>query len=80
MIGEKSLERFKNEASEVEQFSLGYAQKIVKEEISKICDLTKKQKQLKTFSKRCCEKIVEQPFEYGCRKTRKSSKKASYKK
>ena len=80
LIGEKSLERFKYEASETEQFSLGYAQKIVKEEISKICDLTKKQKQLKTFSKRCCEKIVEQPFEYGCRKTRKSSKKASYKK
>ena len=80
LIGEKALDRFNNEATGAAEFSLGYAHRIVKEEISKICDLTRKQKQLKSFSKRCCEKIIEHPLEYGCRTTRKSSKKKSYKK
>jgi hypothetical protein len=81
LVGEKALERFNNESLEVERYSLGYAHRLVKEEISKICDLTKKQKQLKTFSKRCCEKVVEQPVDYGCsRTTRKSYKRKSYKK
>ena len=80
LIGEKSLDRFTSEATGIEELSLGYAHKIVKEEISKICDLTRKQKQLKSFNKRCCDKIIEQPLDYGCRKTQKSSKKNSYKK
>ena len=80
LIGEKALERFNVEATEFEKYSLGCAHKLVKEEISKICDLTRKQKQLKSFSKKCCDKIIEQPLEYGCRKTQKSSKKYSYKK
>lgn len=79
-IGEKALDRFNLEATGSAEYSLGYAQRIVKEEISKICDLTRKQKQLKTFTKRCCEKIVDQPFEYGCKTVRKTPKRNSYKK
>ncbi|XP_074360256.1 uncharacterized protein LOC141700375 [Apium graveolens] len=81
LVGLKALERFNLEATGPAEYSLAYAQRIVKEEISKICDLTKKQKQLKSFSKQCCEKIVEKPFEYGCRKSsyKKHYRKKSYK-
>lgn len=78
-VGEKALDRFNTERSHSTEYSLGFAHKIVKEEISKVCNLTRKQKQLKSFSKKCCEKIVEQPCEYGCKTSSKSYKK-KYKK
>ena len=51
IIGEKALTRFRHEANGTSIYSLGFAAKIVKEELSKICDLSKKQKKLKKFNK-----------------------------
>ena len=70
IIGEKALTRFRHEANGTSIYSLGFAAKIVKEELSKICDLSKKQKKLKKFNKKCCS-IGEASTEYGCKKTSK---------
>nr|BCW03860.1 capsid protein [Cauliflower mosaic virus] len=79
IIGEKALTRFRNEANGATTYSLGFALKIVKEELSKICDFTKKQKKLKKFNKRCCS-IAEASVEYGCKKSEKKKYLKRYKK
>ncbi|KAL8237664.1 hypothetical protein R6Q59_018745 [Mikania micrantha] len=71
--------------------SLGLATRIVKEEISLHCDFSNKQKQLKKFNKKCCEKLTEdQQNLFGCsankdkkyfkNKYKKRYKQTSYKK
>nr|BAO53546.1 capsid protein [Cauliflower mosaic virus] len=79
IIGEKALTRFRHEANGTSIYSLGFAAKIVKEELSKICDLSKKQKKLKKFNKKCCS-IGEASVEYGCKKTSKKKYHKRYKK
>lgn len=48
---------------------------MVKEELSKVCELTKKQKRLKAFSKNCCKDLAEPSLEYGCKPTYKKKMK-----
>ncbi|KAJ9543839.1 hypothetical protein OSB04_023546 [Centaurea solstitialis] len=63
------------EASNAALYSLGFAHRIVKEEVSKFCDLTKKQKKLKAFTKKRCEKVSDQIYDYGSRPTKKKNHK-----
>ncbi|AAW56088.1 capsid protein [Horseradish latent virus] len=65
-VGAKAQQRYKEEATGAMKYSLGFANKIVKEELKKVCELTRLQKKLKKFRKTCC-KQVEERLEYGCR-------------
>ena len=67
IVGEKAKERWNKEKTSLTQHSLGFATKIVKEEIAVYCDFSNKQKQLKRFNKNCCEKLTETPqLTFGC--------------
>lgn len=47
---------------------LDSAHRLVKEEITKICSLSKTQKKLKKFNKSCCPKLVDDlTLDYGCK-------------
>lgn len=75
IVGEKSRLRFEQERSAASKMSLAFAQRIVKDEIKKICDLSKTQKKLKKFNKSCCPSLIEtQRLEYGCSTTYKKKK------
>ncbi|QED42828.1 coat protein [Silene caulimovirus A] len=76
IVGKDATKRFESEATNVTSYSLAFAQKLIKEELSKICEATKKQKKLKKFNKKCCP-AFEKPFEYGC-KISYSKKKKKY--
>lgn len=82
-VGTKAQQRFKNEAIGSLKYSLGFATRIVKEELSKVCELSKLQKKLKKFRKTCCNQVKER-LEHGCRpiskKTKRKTKLRKYKK
>ena len=65
-VSEKVLQRYKNEAVGPLIYSFGFAKRLVQEELSKICELTRVQKKLKKFNKKCCKGVTEKPTEYGC--------------
>ena len=77
IVGTKALEKFR-EAKAPMTHSLGYAIKLVNEELQLICKLTKQQKRLKKFNKRCCGIIGEKPTDYGCKPVYKKSSKKKY--
>ena len=77
-VGDKASTRFKNEAKAPMHMSLGLAMKLVSEEISQICELSKKQKKLKKFNKKCCSFLADESTEFGCKPEKKYKK--SYKK
>lgn len=79
IVGEKAHNRFLIESSSTAEFSLGFAQRIIKEEISEVCDLSRTQRRLKKFSKKCCKSIQEPSLEYGCKPTRKKIRKQKQK-
>nr|CAH68828.1 coat protein [Carnation etched ring virus] len=78
IVGEKASKRFEEEASAATSYSLGFAHKLVNEELAKICELSKKQKKLKRFNKNCCS-TFEKPYEYGCKPSYSKKKKYSKK-
>nr|BBD88602.1 coat protein [Carnation etched ring virus] len=78
IVGEKASKRFEEEASAATSYSLGFAHKLVNEELTKICELSKKQKKLKRFNKNCCS-TFEKPYEYGCKPSYSKKKKYSKK-
>lgn len=86
IVGEKATNIFKEKAVPPMHMSLGYAMKIVTDEIGTICELNKKQKRLKKFNKKCCSFLTEPTTEFGCkpekkfRKKQKPYKKKFYKK
>ncbi|MFS7941062.1 hypothetical protein Hanom_Chr05g00471761 [Helianthus anomalus] len=51
IVGEKAKERWNKEKNQFTMHSLGFATRIVKEEIGAYCDFSNKQKQLKRFNK-----------------------------
>lgn len=78
IVGEKASKRFEEEASPTTSYSLGFAHKLVNEELAKICELSKKQKKLKRFNKQCCN-TFEKSYEYGCKSSYSKKKKYSKK-
>ncbi|KAI3786355.1 hypothetical protein L1987_39970 [Smallanthus sonchifolius] len=67
IVGEKAKERWNKEKNNLTMHSLGFATRIVKEEIVVYCDLSNKQKQLKRFNKSCCKNLTEEPqLSFGC--------------
>ncbi|XP_035845941.1 uncharacterized protein LOC118479229 [Helianthus annuus] len=71
IVGEKAKERWNKEKNQFKMHSLGFATRIVKEEIASYCDLSNKQKQLKRFNKDCCKKLAELPqLSFGCEPTK----------
>lgn len=71
IVGEKALQRFKESARAPMTHSIGYAIKLVKEELASICELTKTQKKLKKFNKKCCKSVEDKSTDYGCKPTYK---------
>ncbi|ACB69766.1 coat protein [Lamium leaf distortion virus] len=63
-------------------YSIGHAEKLVREEITKICELSQQQKKLKKISKKCCNKIANKSTDIGCYTTKsyKKKKKKKFKK
>lgn len=80
LVGEKALKTFKETAIPPMHMSLGLAMKIVSEEINSICELSKKQKRLKKFNKKCCSFLAEPTTEFGCKPEKKFHKKKFSKK
>jgi len=67
IVGDKAKERWNKEKTGLTMHSLGFATRIVKEEIAAYCDFSNKQKQLKKFNKRCCERLIEsEQILFGC--------------
>lgn len=68
IVGEIARSRYEAESNSYTKQSLAYAHKLVKEEITKICNLSKTQKKLKKFNKSCCPKLVDDlTLDYGCK-------------
>ncbi|ALD49089.1 ORF4 [Atractylodes mild mottle virus] len=81
IVGSKSLERYKSEKTVVLETSIAYADRITREEISKVCEFSKQQKRLKKFNKNCCAGLVEdQNLEFGCSISKSNRKKKSFSK
>nr|WOA03488.1 coat protein [Atractylodes mild mottle virus] len=80
-VGSKCLERYRSEKTIVLETSLAYADRLVREEISKICELTKQQKRLKKFNKNCCPGLVDDhSLEFGCSISKTYKKKKGFSK
>lgn len=75
VVGEKVFKDFKEKAQPPMHMSLGYAMKLISEEISKVCELSKTQKRLKKFNKKCCSFLGEPTTEFGCKPEKKYQKK-----
>lgn len=81
IVGEICRLRYDKEGTEYTKHSLAFAHKIVKEEITKICNLSKTQKKLKKFNKNCCPKLIDDyKLDYGCKDKTKKKKIFKYEK
>nr|WNH14472.1 coat protein [Physostegia virginiana caulimovirus 1] len=79
-VGEQAYKRFEQEAKPPMHMSLGFAMKLVSEEIGKICETSKNQKRFKKFNKKCCNILNKEITDFGCKPEKKRFSKKRFKK